>query len=274
MIVPTHEITLDWTNKTQEPTDYDSDLQTLELHSKDGFIFKLEVTQVINISSENAPKMISRVGSATTNILDRFGKQLGIGDLTSDRGVKYSSIQNLVSRVLEPMVGNYFRNAAQDFDALDFLQQRDQIQEGATEHIKNALEAYGVQAVGTFINEIDLPDELEKPIRDGNIAEIETGTLRKQTERVKQELKKEEAMTESQQTLIKAQQNRKIAESNAEITKREIDLEAYARQMENNEDLRKREREAQIEVDKKEREAQIEMDQLQHPAGGQNREAH
>lgn len=31
------------------------------------------------------------------------------------------------------MVGNYFHNSAQEFDALDFLQQRDEIQERATD---------------------------------------------------------------------------------------------------------------------------------------------
>ena len=62
------------------------------------------------------------------------------------------------------MVGNHFRNSAQNFEALDFLKQRSEIQQEAVDHIKAALSAYGVQTIGTFINEIDLPDE-PKPLR-------------------------------------------------------------------------------------------------------------
>ncbi|MGL4759650.1 MAG: SPFH domain-containing protein, partial [Patescibacteria group bacterium] len=159
-IVPAHEITLNWENKDKLATNYDSNLKTLKLRSKDGFSFQLEVTQVINIAPQDAPKMISRVGSPTANKFVQFVENLEVANSFSENGVKYSSLQNLVIRVLEPMVGNYFRNSAQSYDALDFLELRDEIQEGATEHIKAALSAYGVQAVGTYINEIDLPDEL------------------------------------------------------------------------------------------------------------------
>ncbi|NEQ87489.1 MAG: DUF4407 domain-containing protein, partial [Moorea sp. SIO2I5] len=138
---------------------------TLELRSKDGFTFKLEVTQVINIAPKNSPKMISRVGSPNANSSEQFEEQGGVISPLSKGAVKYSSIKNLVNRVLEPMVGNYFRNYAQEYNVLDFLQQRDQIQERATEHIKSALNAYGVEAVGTFINEIGLPAELQHLIQ-------------------------------------------------------------------------------------------------------------
>ena len=86
-IVPTHDITLDWTNKKKKQTDYDSSLKTLELHSQDGFSFELEVTQVINIAAKNAPKLISRVGSPAASTLDTIVDRI----VTSDDAVKYSS---------------------------------------------------------------------------------------------------------------------------------------------------------------------------------------
>ncbi|NEQ17737.1 MAG: hypothetical protein F6K44_30155, partial [Moorea sp. SIO3E2] len=161
VIVPAHEITLEWTNRDKPATNYDSNLKTLDLRSKDGFTFKIEVTQVINITPKNSPKMVSRVGSPNANSSEQFEEQGGVLSCLSNGAVKYSSIKNLVNRVLEPMVGNYFRNYAQVYNVLDFLQQRDQIQERATENIKSALNAYGVEAVGTFINEIGLPAELQ-----------------------------------------------------------------------------------------------------------------
>ncbi len=248
VIVPTHEITLDWTDRNKQATDYDSNLKTLELRSKDGFIFKLEVTQVINIASKNAPKMISRVGSPMTNNFYQVGEKLGIYNQASDDAVKYSSIQNLVARVLEPMVGSYFRNAAQEFDALDFLQKRDQIQEGAMEHIKSALNAYGVQAVGTFINEIDLPDELEKPIKAQKIIEIESATLEKERKKEKklQEFITEQKITESQPELLEAEYNTKIVEENAKAEERKAEAKTKAQKLKNDEDLRRQKIEVQI----------------------------
>lgn len=169
VIVPAHEITLDWTNRDKPATNYDSNLKTLELRSKDGFILKLEVTQVINIAPKNSPKMISRVGSPNANSFQQVEEEGGVLSPLSKGAVKYSSIKNLVNRVLASMVDNYFRNSAQDYNALDFLQQREQIQERATEDIKSALNAYGVEAVGTFINEIGLPAELQHLIQTPTI---------------------------------------------------------------------------------------------------------
>ncbi|MEO1673709.1 MAG: SPFH domain-containing protein, partial [Cyanobacteria bacterium J06631_2] len=189
-IVPAHEITLDWTSINKPATNYDSNLKTLMLRSKDGFSFQLQVTQVINIAPDDAPKLISRVGSPAVNKFIQAVEKLETFGQFSEDAVKYSSVQNLVTRVLEPMIGNYFRNSAQDYDALDFLEQRNEIQEAATEHIKAALNAYGVQAVGTFINEVDLPDELEDRVKAQKIAEVERAYLieEQETEKERQKL--------------------------------------------------------------------------------------
>jgi len=43
-------------------------------------------------------------------------------------------MQNLVDHGLQPIVGNYFRNSAQDYTVLDFLSARSQRQVEAAEH--------------------------------------------------------------------------------------------------------------------------------------------
>ena len=45
-------------------------------------------------------------------------------------------MQNLVDHVLEPIVGNYFRNSAQAYTVLDFLSARSDRQREAAEHIR------------------------------------------------------------------------------------------------------------------------------------------
>jgi len=84
-LVPTTNIVLNWATRT-EAHHYDEKLQSITVRSKDGFAFNLDVAQIIHVGALDAPKVISRVGS----------------------------MQNLVDHVLQPIVGNYFRNSAQD----------------------------------------------------------------------------------------------------------------------------------------------------------------
>ncbi|NET61040.1 MAG: hypothetical protein F6K47_34415 [Symploca sp. SIO2E6] len=189
-------------------SNYDTNLKTLQLRSKDGFIFGIEVTQVISIAPKDAPKMISRVGSPMAEGKDIAENTEPIHGKSS-KAVKYSSIKNLVSRVIEPMVGNYFRNSAQEYGALDFLGGRSEIQQGAIENIKAALTEYGVQAIGTFINEIDLPDELETELKRRKILIEQRKTYEEQTltQQSHRELIEEQEKTKGQPALVQAQQN-------------------------------------------------------------------
>ena len=267
-IVPTHEITLDWTNRDKEVTEYDSNLKTLELHSQDGFAFELEVTQVINIAAKNAPKLISRVGSPTASTIDKIVDKV----VNSDDAVKYSSIQNLVIRVLEPMVGNYFRDAAQKFDALDFLKKRDQIQEAAAEHIKMALDAYGVQAVATLINEINLPEELEEPIKNITIHQVKKEELitQQETEEERRKYEEKKQARERQKDLSDAKINTQIAEEESKAQqirdeakrrreKEKIEIEVFRERLMTQLGIEKQEQEAQIEATRQELEKKLEL---------------
>jgi uncharacterized membrane protein YqiK len=115
-LVPTTNIVLNWASRT-EAHHYDEKLSSITVRSRDGFAFNLDVSQIIHVGALDAPKVISRVGS----------------------------MQNLVDHVLQPIVGNYFRNSAQDCTVLDFLSARSQRQTEAAEHIRVALAAYDVQ---------------------------------------------------------------------------------------------------------------------------------
>ncbi len=109
-LVPTTHIVLNWANRT-EAHNYDARLSSITVRSKDGFSFNLDVSQIIHVGALEAPKVISRVGS----------------------------MQNLVDHVLQPIVGNYFRNSAQHYTVLDFLSARGERQLESAEHIRAAL---------------------------------------------------------------------------------------------------------------------------------------
>ena len=157
VIVPTNPIALDWSKERRSDDDYDSNLRPLQLRSKDGFLFDIEVTQVIRVDTRDAPRMIASIGVQKTDEAN-----LSIHTAKDAKEQKYSSIKSLVTKVLEPTIGNYFRNSAQGYNALDFHDARIDRQLDAKDYIDGALRGHGVRSVDTLINQIGLPSELEE----------------------------------------------------------------------------------------------------------------
>jgi uncharacterized membrane protein YqiK len=190
-LVPTTNIVLNWANRT-EAHHYDEKLSSITVRSKDGFAFNLDVAQIIHVGALDAPKVISRVGS----------------------------MQNLVDHVLQPIVGNYFRNSAQDYTVLDFLSARTQRQLDAASHIRLALAAYDVQAIDTLIGDINPPSELMQTQTDRKIAEEQRKTFEVQEEAQKQrqQLVRQTAIADIQQQVVSAEQGVSIAELQAGAT--------------------------------------------------------
>jgi len=187
-LVPTTNIVLNWSGKTERHS-YDSKLSSLTVRSQDGFAFDLEVAQIIHVGALDAPKVISRVGS----------------------------MQNLVDHVLQPTIGNYFRNSAQAYSVLDFLSARSGRQAEAAEYIKAALRTYDVQAIDTLIGDILPPAELMQTQTDRKIAEEQRKTYEVQqlAQTQRQQLVRETALAEIQQEMVKSEQGVKIAELKA-----------------------------------------------------------
>jgi uncharacterized membrane protein YqiK len=191
-LVPTTNIVLNWATRT-EAHHYDEKLSSITVRSKDGFAFSLDVSQIIHVGALDAPKVISRVGS----------------------------MQNLVDHVLQPIVGNYFRNSAQDYTVLDFLSARSHRQVEAAEHIRVALAAYDVQAIDTLIGDINPPAQLMQTQTDRKIAEEERKTFEVQeaAQKQRQQLVRQTSLADIQQQVVGAEQGVNIAElhANAQI---------------------------------------------------------
>jgi uncharacterized membrane protein YqiK len=191
-LVPTTNIVLNWATRT-EAHHYDEKLQSITVRSKDGFAFNLDVSQIIHVGALDAPKVISRVGS----------------------------MQNLVDHVLQPIVGNYFRNSAQDYTVLDFLGARSQRQVDAAEHIRAALGAYDVQAIDTLIGDINPPAQLMQTQTDRKIAEEQRKTYEVQeaAQKQRQQLVRQTSLADIQHQVVGAEQGVDIAElqANAQI---------------------------------------------------------
>jgi uncharacterized membrane protein YqiK len=199
--VPTTNIVLNWASRT-ESHNYDAKLSSITVRSRDGFGFNLDVAQIIHVGALDAPKVISRVGS----------------------------MQNLVDHVLQPIVGNYFRNSAQNYTVLDFLSARSERQTEAAQHIRAALAAYDVQAIDTLIGDINPPAALMETQTDRKIAEEQRKTYEVQeaAQKQRQQLVRETAVANIQQQVVGAEQGVNIAElqSNARIKQATGEAEA------------------------------------------------
>ncbi|HEY2686096.1 MAG TPA: SPFH domain-containing protein [Steroidobacteraceae bacterium] len=190
--VPTANVVLNWATGKTEAHKLDANLSTITVRSADGFKFNLDVSQIIHIPRNDAPKVIAR-----------------FGDMSA-----------LVTQVLEPTIGNYFRNAAQGSDIIDFLNNRSVRQNEAREAISQALAEYNVGAVDTLIGDIVPPDQLMKTLTDRKLAEQERVTFetQRQAQAVRQELEQATALAATQAKVVDAERQVAIAEFNARAT--------------------------------------------------------
>ncbi len=201
--VPTANVVLNWATGKTEAHQLDKNLSTITVRSADGFKFNLDVSQIIHIPRNDAPKVIAR-----------------FGDMSA-----------LVTQVLEPTIGNYFRNAAQGSDIIDFLKNRSVRQGEARDAISTALKEYNVGAVDTLIGDIVPPDELMKTLTDRKIAEQERVTYDTQrlAQVVRQQLEQATALAVTQAKVVDAERQVAIADFNAQASVKSAEGQAKAK---------------------------------------------
>jgi uncharacterized membrane protein YqiK len=201
--VPTANVVLNWATGKTEAHKLDANLSTITVRSSDGFTFNLDVSQIIHIPRNDAPKVIARFGS----------------------------MANLVTQVLEPTIGNYFRNAAQGSDVIEFLKERQKRQSDAKDQISAALKDYNVGAVDTLIGDITPPEALMKTLTDRKLAEQEKVTYETQrlAEQTRKELQKARAEADTQASVVTAQRKVEIADFDAQSLVKKAGGDAQSR---------------------------------------------
>lgn len=202
-VVPTANVVLNWATGKTEAHKLDANLSTIKVRSSDGFTFNLDVSQIIHIPRSDAPKVIARFGS----------------------------VANLVTQVLEPTIGNYFRNAAQTSDVIGFLKERQQRQNDAKTSIGDALEEYNVGAVDTLIGDIVPPEDLMKTLTDRKLAEQEkiTYDTQRMAEETRKELQQAKAIADTQARVVDSERGVQIADFNAQASIKKAEGDAGAK---------------------------------------------
>lgn len=201
--VSTANIVLNWATGKSESHKLDENLSTIKLRTLDGFSITMDVSVIIHIPRNDSPKVIARFGS----------------------------LQNLVTQVLEPLISNHFRNAAQKADAIDFLKNRATRQQEAKEAIRVALAEYNVVGVDTLIGDINPPAELMKTLTDRKIAEQEQVTFVTQREAADQlqKLEQAKALAATQARVVDAERKVQIAEYDAQASVKKASGDAEAK---------------------------------------------
>lgn len=187
--VPTTNIILKWIRTEVGSHRFDENLSEVSLITKDAFEPSLPLSVVIHIDYQKAPLVIQRFGD----------------------------VKRLMEQTLDPMVSAYFKNIGQTRTLIQLIQERSQIQQLASQEMKEKFTHYNLQLeevlIGTPSSGVgdEAIETILAQLRQRQIAveQIETYS-RQETAAIKErELREAEA---------RAQQQRKITESELSIT--------------------------------------------------------
>jgi regulator of protease activity HflC (stomatin/prohibitin superfamily) len=181
-IVDTTNITIDW-DDAQETR-----FNPLKVISRDGFEISVSVKVVIRVRPDQAPYMVSKIGS----------------------------IENLILHVIHPMIDSSFRNQASSTSAMNFMQDRQEEQRKAEERARVELERYHVECVSVLICQITLPQDLMDTQTMKIIAQQQQAMYQDQqkAEQTRIATEKTRAEADQQKNLVEAEIGVKIAEQN------------------------------------------------------------
>ncbi len=199
-IVPVSIINLNWASATTHAHEWDTKLQPIEAKSREGFVFKIDLQVQIHVAAAEAPAVISMV----------------------------ATMRNLTTDVLQPAVGNHFRDRLQSMPAVTFIETRQQVQEDAYRHVSAQLEQYHVETKGVYIQDVVLPVQLVEVLTNREIANQQIQTYRKQKEAQIERIETEQqtGVADKQKELATARVGVEIKQKNAEARKAEADGEA------------------------------------------------
>lgn len=193
-IINTTNITIDWDETS------DTKFDPLKVVSRDGFEISVSVKVIIRVRPDQAPYMVSKIGS----------------------------VDNLINHVIHPMIDSSFRNQASSTSAMNFLQDRQEEQTKAEEKARRELEKYHVECVSVLICQIKLPQELMDTQTRKIIAQQQQDMYAEQqkAEQSRISTEKTRSEAEAQKQLVEAEISVKIAEQTKLKTIRSAEGEA------------------------------------------------
>ena len=189
-LIPTTQVVLSWANATSDANAYDQNLSTITLRTADAFDVNMDVQVMFHIPMDKASAVVADLGSMT----------------------------DMISQVLEPLVSSYFRNAAQEINALDLYTKRAELAKKAKEQISSVLAHYHIESRDVMITDVILPKQVTDPVNAAAVAvQMEK---QYQAEQKAQDARKTLEFTtkqaDMQQALVESERGIEIANNNAQ----------------------------------------------------------
>ncbi len=192
-----HTVTVLTTNRVYT---YQDKERSIKVRSKDGFTFPVDVRVSVDISAADAPYLVALLGNPDQVITDTQEK----ADFTI-----------LESKIILPMVRAIFRNVAQEQSALEFVNNRTQVEATASAHVAKELAKYRITSEGVFVGNIDLEES------DAGKALLATQTDKQvalnQEQLYAQQQKAEVARAELVKSTTIADQQKQLAEAEYDV---------------------------------------------------------
>jgi uncharacterized membrane protein YqiK len=221
-----HTVTVVTTNRVYT---YQDKARAIKVRSKDGFTFPVDVRVSVNVSAEDAPYLVALLGNPDQIVADEQ---------------EHANFSVLEIKVILPAVRAIFRNVAQEQSALDFVNNRTQVEAAATEHVRKELERFKITTEGVFVGNIDLDET------DAGKALLATQTdkqvalnreqlyaQQQKAENARAELVKSQTQADQQKQLAEAEYGVKVKQQQALAREQEalgeakyIEITAEARQ--------------------------------------------
>lgn len=195
VLVPTRELHLEWTKKTDEkPDNLDSALEQIVVDIE-GHRLSLEMSQVLRIPAKAAPRLVRRFGETAA-------RPPQPGDVT----IKPAPVQRFVERVLGSAVAGYFTALVGRYTILEFIKEYDKVRLELQYQVTAALRQWEVVAGATVLAEFESEDreinDLRRRIVEARekkkIAEhdLESTKIEEKTERIRIKLHGERQVAE------------------------------------------------------------------------------
>lgn len=149
-LIPTRDVTLEWTAKKKPPTNYDASLDQITINIE-GHRIRFDMTQEIRIPARAAPGLVGRFGEQEEDVYGASSAADG------------APVRRFVERVLGSTVEGYFQTIATNYTVLDFFDQFDEVRLDLEDRVREALAEWGVEAVRTTLNVFEAQDgELDR----------------------------------------------------------------------------------------------------------------
>ena len=220
-LVPTTNFVLHWQTGRSEAHNYDENLRSVDLVTKDAYEPSLPLSVVVHIDYKRAPGVIQRFGD----------------------------VKKLITQSIDPMLSAYFRDVAHTKTMLELLHDRDVMQAEARKALHDKFSAFDIECVDVLVGKPNTADgasgengkkieQLLDQLRQRQLAkeQVETYQHRQVAAAKERELNETTARTTKQKELTDSEIQIKIAEnqgnaelSRAEMKKRQTIVEAEAR---------------------------------------------